>query len=77
MCGQVGTSGSASIGDGALFAGKSGAAGHLHVGAGAKIAACAAVMSDVEAGQTVAGQPAIDIKLHQRMMAMMRRNARR
>jgi UDP-3-O-[3-hydroxymyristoyl] glucosamine N-acyltransferase len=77
MCGQVGISGSASIGDGALFAGKSGAAGHLHVGAGAKVAARAAVMSDVEAGQTVAGQPAVDIKLHQRMMAMMRRNARR
>jgi len=77
MCGQVGISGSACIGDGALFAGKSGAAGHLHVGAGAKIAARAAVMSDVEPGQTVAGQPAVDIKLHQRMMAMMRRNARR
>ncbi|MFT7517270.1 MAG: UDP-3-O-[3-hydroxymyristoyl] glucosamine N-acyltransferase [Myxococcota bacterium] len=77
LCGQVGISGSANIGDGALFAGKSGAAGHLHVGAGAKIAACAAVMSDVEPGQTVAGQPAVDIKLHQRMLAIIRRNARR
>ena len=77
MCGQVGISGSATIGDGALFAGKSGAAGHLHVGAQARIAARAAVMSDVEAGQTVAGQPAVEIKLHQRMMATIRRNARR
>ncbi|MBC8369184.1 MAG: UDP-3-O-(3-hydroxymyristoyl)glucosamine N-acyltransferase [Planctomycetes bacterium] len=77
LCGQVGISGSAVIGDGAVFAGQSGAGGHLHVGAQAIVTARAAVMSDVEPGQTVAGQPAVDIKLHQRMMAIVRSNARR
>jgi len=77
LCGKVGISGSVEIGDGAIFAGSAGAAGHILVGAGAKIGAKAAVTSDVPAGATYAGNPAVDFGLHQRMQVMLRRMARR
>lgn len=76
LCGKVGISGSVEIGDGAIFAGSAGAAGHISVGAGAKVGAKAAVTSDVAPGQTVAGNPAVDFALHQRMQAILRRMAR-
>lgn len=76
LCGKVGISGSVTIGDGAIFAGSSGAAGHISIGAGAKVGAKAAVTSDVAQGQTVAGNPAVDFGLHQRMQALVRRMAR-
>lgn len=76
LCGQVGISGSVEVGDGVIFAGKSGAAGHISIGEGAKIAARAAVMTDIRAGDTVAGHPAVDLKLHQKMLANIRRAAR-
>ncbi|MGB0952774.1 MAG: UDP-3-O-(3-hydroxymyristoyl)glucosamine N-acyltransferase [Planctomycetota bacterium] len=76
LCGKVGISGSVKIGDGAIFAGSSGAAGHISIGPGAKVGAKAAVTSDVAPGQTVAGNPAVDFGLHQRMQALVRRMAR-
>ena len=76
LCGKVGISGSVEIGDGAIFAGSSGAAGHISIGAGAKVGAKAAVTSDVPAGATYAGNPAVDFGLHQRMQVMLRRMAR-
>ncbi|MFK5956424.1 MAG: UDP-3-O-(3-hydroxymyristoyl)glucosamine N-acyltransferase [Planctomycetota bacterium] len=77
LCGKVGISGSVEIGDGAIFAGSAGAAGHILIGAGAKIGAKAAVTSDVPAGATYAGNPAVDFGLHQRMQVTLRRMARR
>jgi len=76
LCGKVGISGSVEIGDGAIFAGSSGAAGHISIGPGAKVGAKAAVTSDVPAGATYAGNPAVDFGLHQRMQVMLRRMAR-
>ena len=55
---QVGISGSVHIEDGAVFGGQSGSAGHLTIGAGARIAARAGVISDVPAGETWSGYPA-------------------
>ncbi|MDA0667000.1 MAG: UDP-3-O-(3-hydroxymyristoyl)glucosamine N-acyltransferase [Planctomycetota bacterium] len=77
LCGKVGISGSVEIGDGAIFAGSSGAAGHNSIGPGAKIAVKAVVTSNVPAGATYAGNPAVDYGLHQRMQIMLRRMARK
>jgi len=76
LCGKVGISGSVEIGEGVIFAGSSGAAGHISIGVGAKIGAKAAVTSNVPAGATYAGNPAVDFGLHQRMQVMLRRMAR-
>lgn len=56
---QVGISGSTQLGDFVAAGGQSGFAGHLKVGAGTKVAAQAGVISNVEAGQTVGGTPAV------------------
>jgi UDP-3-O-[3-hydroxymyristoyl] glucosamine N-acyltransferase len=55
---QVGISGSVHIEDGAVFGGQSGSAGHLTIGAGARIAARAGVISDIPPGETWSGYPA-------------------
>lgn len=55
---QVGISGSVHIEDGAVFGGQAGSAGHLTIGAGARIAARAGVISDVPPGETWSGYPA-------------------
>jgi UDP-3-O-[3-hydroxymyristoyl] glucosamine N-acyltransferase len=58
LAGQVGVSGSATIGDGVLIGGAAGIAGHLSVGDGAQIAALSGVATDVPAGARWGGQPA-------------------
>ncbi len=55
---QVGIAGSSRVEDGVIFAGQSGMSGHVTVGAGARIAARAGVISDVPAGETWFGFPA-------------------
>ncbi len=55
---QVGISGSVHIEDGAVFGGQSGLAGHLTIGAGARVAARAGVISDIPPGETWSGYPA-------------------
>jgi UDP-3-O-[3-hydroxymyristoyl] glucosamine N-acyltransferase len=59
FAGQSGVSGSTIIEDGVMVGGQSGFAGHLYVGRGAKIAAKSGVMTDVPAGATYTGAPAI------------------
>lgn len=56
---QVGIAGSTKIGDGVMLGGQAGLAGHLSIGAGAKLAAQAGVMTDVPAGATYGGSPAV------------------
>lgn len=58
---QTGISGSTHIGDGVLIGGQSGFSGHTTIGNGAKIAAQSGVMTDVPAGSTYGGAPAIPI----------------
>lgn len=59
FAGQVGISGSTIVEDGVMLGGQAGLAGHLHIGKGAKIAAKSGVMTDVPAGETYVGAPAM------------------
>ncbi|MFP4518227.1 MAG: UDP-3-O-(3-hydroxymyristoyl)glucosamine N-acyltransferase [Oceanicaulis sp.] len=77
MAAYTGISGSVSIGAGAQFGGRVGVADHLTIGAGARLAADAAVMRDVPAGETWAGSPAQPIKRFMREAAWVRREANR
>lgn len=56
---QVGISGSTKIGNGVMLGGQVGIAGHITIGDGAKLAAKSGVFSDVPAGVTYGGFPAI------------------
>jgi UDP-3-O-[3-hydroxymyristoyl] glucosamine N-acyltransferase len=58
---QTGISGSTIIGDRVLVGGQVGFAGHTTVGNGAKIAAQSGIMTDIPAGATYGGYPAVSI----------------
>ena len=73
MAAFAGVSGSVTIGDGAQFGGRVGVADHLHVGEGARLAADAAIMRDVPAGEIWAGSPAQPIRSFMRETAWIRR----
>lgn len=70
---QVGISGSATIGDGVLILGKAGLAGHLTIGDGAVIAGGAGVTKDVAPGQKVRGNPAMEMRVYDRLLALQRK----
>ena len=74
---QVGISGSTRLDDYVVVGGQVGFAGHLHVGAGAKIAAQSGVHRDIAAGQTVGGYPAVPIVEWRRQVAMLKQMARK
>jgi UDP-3-O-[3-hydroxymyristoyl] glucosamine N-acyltransferase len=74
---QVGISGSVSIGDFVMLGGKVGIADHLTIGSGARIAAAAALMSDVPPGATYMGYPAEPAREWLRGLAAMRRLVRK
>jgi UDP-3-O-[3-hydroxymyristoyl] glucosamine N-acyltransferase len=59
---QVGISGSTEVGDGAQLGGQVGISGHVHIGAGAKIAAQSGIISDVPAGESYGGYPAVPVR---------------
>lgn len=70
---QTGISGSTRIGDGAVLAGQSGIAGHLKIGPGAKVAAKSGVMSDIPAGSSYGGTPAVPVvDWHRQTIALTR-----
>lgn len=73
MAAFAGISGSVSVGAGAAFGGRVGVADHLVIGEGARLAADAAVMRDVPAGEMWAGSPAQPIKRFMREVAWLRR----
>lgn len=77
LCAQVGLSGSTEIGDGAILGGRAATTGHLRIGAGARMAGAAVATKDIEAGKTVGGYPAWDIRMEQRMQARIRRLAKK
>lgn len=62
----VGISGSVEVGDFVAFGGQAGVAGHLTIGTGTRVAAKAAVVTDIAAGSRVAGIPAIDLDMAKR-----------
>ncbi|MDQ6982768.1 MAG: UDP-3-O-(3-hydroxymyristoyl)glucosamine N-acyltransferase [Mariprofundus sp.] len=70
MASQVGVSGSTQIGKGCQFGGQAGLAGHINVGDGVKLAAKSGVMSDLAAGGTYAGAPAMPHRLWLKISAL-------
>lgn len=70
MASQVGISGSTTIGKGCQFGGQAGLAGHITIGDGVKLAAQSGVMSDLEAGGTYAGSPAMPHRLWLKVSAL-------
>jgi UDP-3-O-[3-hydroxymyristoyl] glucosamine N-acyltransferase len=74
---QVGLAGSTVLEDFVVMGGQAGSAGHLHIGAGARIAAQAGLMTDVPAGAEFAGSPAAPARAYFRQIATLRKLARR
>ena len=59
LCSQVGLSGSTQVGKDVILAGQVGVAGHLTIGDGVFATAQTGIPSSVEAGQSIAGSPAM------------------
>jgi UDP-3-O-[3-hydroxymyristoyl] glucosamine N-acyltransferase len=74
---QVGVSGSTKLGDFVMAGGQAGLAGHLRIGAGAKIAAKSGIMRDIPAGTTYCGYPAVPITEFFRQVAVLQRLAKK
>ena len=62
ICSQVGVAGSTSTGDWVVMAGQVGVRDHVHIGDKAVLGARSGVSCDIEAGRTVLGEPAIDLR---------------
>ncbi|MGQ0664344.1 MAG: UDP-3-O-(3-hydroxymyristoyl)glucosamine N-acyltransferase [Pseudomonadota bacterium] len=77
LIGQVGISGSTRLDDLVVVGGQGGLAGHLHIGAGARIAARSGVHRDIAAGQEVGGSPAVPIGAWRRQVAILKRLGQR
>jgi UDP-3-O-[3-hydroxymyristoyl] glucosamine N-acyltransferase len=70
---QTGLAGSTTIGKRVQLGGQVGVAGHMTIGDGARVAAQSGVPSDVVAGATVGGYPAMDAALWRRVSAAVQR----
>lgn len=77
LAGRVGLSGSCHIGEGVMMGGSAGLSDHITIGPGARLAAFAGVMTDVPAGETWSGIPAMPIREHMRSVAFLKRSIRR
>lgn len=73
---QAGVSGSCTIDDFVAIGGQAGLTGHLHIGAGAQIAASAGLMRDVPAGERWGGAPAQPICEFWREQAQLKKLVR-
>ncbi len=73
ISGQTGIAGSAQLGDGVMLGGGVGIAPHLRIGDRVRIAARAAVMKDIPAGETWGGYPAQEIRDALREEAALRK----
>lgn len=76
ICGNAGLAGSVTMGDGVILGGGVCIADNLTIGSGAKIAGMAGVMTDVPAGATYAGAPAMSAGEWRRMQVQLRRLSR-
>jgi len=70
LCAQVGLGGSSHVGSNVILAGQVGVAGHLTIGDRAVATAQTGIPSDVGAGATVSGSPAIDNRQWLRAVAV-------
>jgi UDP-3-O-[3-hydroxymyristoyl] glucosamine N-acyltransferase len=73
---QTGIAGSSHIGDNVLLGGRVGVVNKAKVGNKASVMACSLVTKDVPSGVSVAGNPAIDVKMWRRQVAQSRKAAR-
>jgi UDP-3-O-[3-hydroxymyristoyl] glucosamine N-acyltransferase len=71
ICSQVGVAGSTTTGDWVVMAGQVGVRDHVHIGDRAVLGARSGVSNDVEAGKTVLGEPAIDLRDRKLQLATM------
>jgi UDP-3-O-[3-hydroxymyristoyl] glucosamine N-acyltransferase len=67
LAAQVGLAGGTVLGRGVMLGGQVGSAGHLTIGDGARVAAKSGISSDLAAGGTYGGIPAVDIRAWRRM----------
>ena len=77
MAAFAGLSGTVVLEDGAMLGGRVGIADHVTIGAGARLAADAAIMKDVPAGETWGGAPARPFRNWMRETAWLSRQANR
>ncbi len=70
---QTGIAGSTIVEDYVMMGGQAGVAGHLRIGKGAKLAAQAGVTASVDAGCTVGGNPAMDLRKAYRLEVLKRK----
>ena len=73
LAAQVGIAGSTVLEDDVMMAGQSGATGHVRLGKGAIVGAKSAVTKDVEAGDHVAGIPAVEVGEWRESVVVLRR----
>lgn len=73
LCAQVGLAGSTTVGDGAVLGGRAASSGHLHIGAGVRMAGAAVATKDIPDGLIVGGYPAWELKSETRAIARLRR----
>ena len=74
---QAGIAGSTILDDFVMVGGQAAIVGHIRVGTGARIGGQSGVISDVPAGATMMGTPALPGREHFRQIALMRRLIRR
>lgn len=72
---QSGVAGSSHLDDFVAIGAQAGVAGHLTLAMGAQVAAQGGVMTDIGAGETFAGSPAMPIKQYFRQVAVTKRLA--
>jgi len=77
LAAQVGISGSTTIDDDVVFAGQSGAVGHIHIGAGSIITAKSGVTHDLAPASVVSGFPAFDLSAWKKATVAFRQLGRR
>ncbi len=73
MAAQVGVAGSTEIGDDVMFGGQVGVGGHLTIGKGAVAVGQSGITNSLEAGEMVAGYPAIDSREWRKASVIFRR----
>ena len=71
ICSQVGVAGSTTTGDFVVMAGQVGVRDHVHIGDRAILGARSGVSSDIPAGITVLGEPAIELRDRKLQLATM------
>ncbi len=73
MASFTGISGTSKIEDGVVMGGRVGIADHVHIGAGAKLAAASGIFRDIPAGEVWGGSPAKPLRQYLREIAWIQK----